>query len=377
MQDPTVPYAILVYPALLATIVLFARIALVFGKRWAFFFIWYGAAFFWAKEVLQSNRVLFEHMYSLPKDSSVLSIFGTPVIVVVGYIFTFGLCLSLGTRILKNLNLPRNIPYLMTLMCILSSVIAYAIEMGAITAGWWDWGDGITPWWNNSGTSWMGDTWFFFMRLGYNSTGDVPSVALGGWFDVMFYFVAPIMYMQAHKKPGDRLGPSLGFILLFPFMLFMGRTAVCRSIIFLIPFILLHLEGIRENGNKDIFQEKAVSTGGRSPGDLIIDYGDYAACAIFLLVIMGVELYHGLQAQHVASWLPFLICIIMAAVQNRGRLLLLCGAIFIMGWGFSMDHRTSIWTSSVKIMYFGICTVGILPTIAYIIHEWRYGKKAP
>ncbi|MBI5843540.1 MAG: hypothetical protein HZB23_02585 [Deltaproteobacteria bacterium] len=326
--------------------------------------LFFGPVFFLVQEYMQSNGMLLPHVYSFSNQAAV-TLLGVPLAAVVGHIFTFALGFALGARILRNLHLPRNVSLMMIISIPMTMGVAYLIEICGTTAGWWTWGSGGVPWWQDPELKWMGEesaiSYLGIVTLGPGSLGNVPHVLLGGWSMWPISFSMAYMLLMSWRKNFSGFLPYLGYVFAFLMLLICGMNASLGFIIF-IPILA---EGARTYGNRTILAENLSLPRRKELTGYLEAYGDFIAYFILMGVVLYVEISAGFSVNFIPSWIPLGYLTLLAFVRSRRIVILLLAALVPPVFASNFIDFSPLWIAPFKILYYGAA----ITALALIIPE--------
>lgn len=369
MKGPLISIWILILPAFLATLLLYVRLTKVLSPRFVFFLLIYGFFFFWLKEFLQARGLFLNHVYTFSNQMD-LRLGSVPIVIIVGHLFTFGLSLSIGLRLLRRLLVPANAPFVLSICFAVSMAVAYMVEPGGAIAGWWHWGYGDLPWWEVEELQWMGEVHLGIVSFERNSIGDVPACLLAGWPVGISLFLIPVLVQRTFFEERFSILQYVGYLLVIPVMLL---AEVFKPVVPVVIIGILLL-GFRKDGNRAILpMEKTKDRHRTGALDRLTKNGDYLAFFMFLLVIAFVEFKKGVVPTYMPSWIPLTLYVLLTLVQRRKTILLivlLICLVSVLGHFSSLPAR---WLTPFQVIYF--VTIGFMVP-SYLIFQ-RYRLRQP
>lgn len=331
----------------IAAVLLVLRLVRLVGTRWTVVFIVWSLGFFWLKETMQENHLLLDHAYHFSSDLGP-SIGGVAIAIVIGHFAAFTLSFSLGLRLLRRASLPASAPLLATVVFAVAMAMGYMLEFGGVAAGWWYWGSGALPWWEDPDLVWMGELSFGIVSFERSSLGDVPACRLAGWPAGQLMYVTPVLVHRALSMTRASRFRHVGYLGIAPLMALVGVFDPSLVIVIVLIFGL----GLLRTGDRPLFGSSPAPGSLRMwPWQRLARNADFLALGILFAAVCTIELSRGLQSVHLASWLPIAALVLMARWGSRvtiGSVVTLCCGLSISSY---FIHWPAQWIVPFHVFY--------------------------
>lgn len=296
---PPLDPRVLVVPASLALLLLLAHSVRHRGLGATVTFCALCVAWYVPKEIAIAARALNEHRYTVTMDT--VKLFGIPLVLPIGYVFTGTVSWALAERITARLpGLKDQLFPVLAVWLLVTSSIAYVMEATGTTGGWWFWeeNDGI----------WREQT--VEHRLATNSGTIhpiIPYAPVYGWALYMLPFAAVYLGVCFTRLRAVRLRWFYGIAAMvgyFCLALANGLFAALVALYLAVPLARVRLETPRRE------------FGGAGPGAALVRWAPQVGVAMMLATSFYVLVIHGRDVSLLQSWLPLAA---LLAIAHAGR----------------------------------------------------------
>lgn len=296
---PPLDPRVLVVPASLALVLLLVHAARHRGLAATVTFCALCVAWYVPKEIAIAARALNEHRYTVTMDT--VKLFGIPLVLPIGYVFTGTVSWALAERITARLPGCRDqlFPVLAVWLLVTSS-IAYVMEATGTTGGWWFWEE-------NDGV-WRDQT--VEHRLATNSGTIhpiIPYAPVYGWALYMLPFAAVYLGVCFTRLRTVRLKWFYGvaaMVAYFCLALANGLFAALIALYLAVPLARVRVETPRR------------TLDGAGAGAALVRWAPQVGVAMMLSTSFYVLVIHGRDVSLLQSWLPLAA---LLAIAHAGR----------------------------------------------------------